>query len=184
MRFRWNKTWVALPLCLAAGAVLAGAAPQVTSPLKQNQAMLTEATQAFRAMKMHAKDVEALYSAAEKEKNVIKLNCIVQRLDEIKGGMKVASTTSEAIQRIAPGLPPTATDAGLKFEYERMMILLQKVQSSAAQAKACVGAEMNFTGQQSTTVTVDPSVPEGDPTSSPPSTAPTTPPRPSASSTD
>ncbi|MCK5799836.1 MAG: hypothetical protein KAI47_21750 [Deltaproteobacteria bacterium] len=105
--------------------------------------------------------VTKLSKRARTDKDLIKLNCVNDKLVRIKGNLRL----SEQIQ----GNLKTAAarhDAGARsHEFAKLTITYQKVTVLGQEAEACIGEEISFVGKAKVTVQIDPDVArQGDPT--------------------
>jgi len=104
--------------------------------------------------------VVQLQEVARKQKDIIKLNCVNDKLVQIKGNMNVAESATtlmhEAIAR---------NDEGQRqHEFTRISLVNQKVQVLGTEAENCIGEDLTYVGQTEVKVEVDPTIPEADPT--------------------
>jgi hypothetical protein len=181
---RWLvRTW---PLVLIAGVALAapddsngkGADIKTSKDVKLTpEETMTQAKDYNTKMQQMLRDVSKLRDDAQKQKDVIKLNCITDKLTQIKGHMAVVDKSmvslSDAIAK---------RDDGTRLhEFTRVTILAQKVNTLNSEARNCVGEDITYFGDQRVIVEVDPSITPDDPTyNKPPAVEP--PPRPTEAS--
>jgi hypothetical protein len=101
-------------------------------------------------------ELQTMGEGARKQKDVIRLNCVMDKLAQVKVSMNIAD---EAIQKLQEAV--TRNDDGSSFhEYTRITIVNQKVQVLQNEGQTCVGAELNYIG--ATRVDVDaPDLPAG-----------------------
>jgi hypothetical protein len=110
-------------------------------------------------------DLQAMVEQAKKQKDVIRLNCVMDKLMQVKVNMNIAD---EALQKLQEAAGRRDDSASL-HEYTRVTIVNQKVQVLQNEGQTCVGAELNYIG--ATRVEVEaPEVAEGmtDPSLEPP----------------
>lgn len=97
---------------------------------------------------------------AERQKDLIKLTCLNEKLSQAQSHMQDAeqsmSALSEALVR--------NDSAQRSHELSRIRILYQKVLVLSAEADNCSGEDSQYVGPTQTEVDVDPSIPQGDPT--------------------
>ena len=121
---------------------------------------MTSAGEQYRErMGVTAVRIEALVEEARKDKDIIRINCLVDKLVQVRAHLNVAETAMttmrEAIAR---------NDQGAAFhEYTRLTIVNQSVQVLGAEADTCVGEDLSYVGATQVEVDVE-GVPEGDPT--------------------
>jgi hypothetical protein len=108
---------------------------------------------------------QAMVEQARKQKDVIRLNCVMDKLVQVKVNMNIAD---QALQKLQEAVARRDEGASL-HEYTRITIVNQKVQVLQNEGQTCVGAELNYIG--ATRVEVEaPELPEGvtDPSLEPP----------------
>ena len=108
---------------------------------------------------------QAMVEQARKQKDVIRLNCVMDKLVQVKVNMNIAD---QALQKLQEAVARRDEGASL-HEYTRITIVNQKVQVLQNEGQTCVGAELSYIG--ATRVEVEaPELPEGvtDPSLEPP----------------
>lgn len=108
---------------------------------------------------------QAMLEQARKQKDIIRLNCVVDKVMQVKANMNIAD---QALQKLQEAVTRRDDGAAL-HEYTRITIVNQKVQVLQNEGQTCIGAELNYIG--ATRVEVEaPDLPEGvtDPTLEPP----------------
>ena len=104
--------------------------------------------------------VEQLQEAARRNKDIVRLNCINDKLIQIKANGRVMTWATEALHRAIE-----AKDDALRLhEFSRLGLTTQKVAVLAVEAENCVGEETWSAGETQIKFDVDPTVPGGDPT--------------------
>jgi len=102
--------------------------------------------------------VVGLQETAKKQKDIIKLNCVNDKLLQVKGHLAVSdkamASLNEAIAKV--------DDAGRRHEYSRLTILNQKVSVLGTEATNCVGEEIGWVGEGTVQVEIDNSIPAED----------------------
>jgi hypothetical protein len=122
-------------------------APAVKSSLSDSE-KLEKSAEAIARMKAGLKQVLARVEDARNEKDVIKLNCINEKLTQIKGLLKVAEQSDVALnEAIASKLP--SADA----EFAKVTIARGKVDGLKADADQCIG-QLAYVIDEKTTVDV------------------------------
>ena len=121
---------------------------------------------AYRAnMDRVVAELQAMVEQARKQKDIIRLNCVIDKLAQVKVSMNIGDEAMQKLQQAA-----ARNDEGSSLhEYTRMTIVNQKVQVLQNEGQTCVGAELNYVG--ATRVEVEaPDLPEGvtDPSLEPP----------------
>ncbi|MBN2494769.1 MAG: hypothetical protein JXR96_09285 [Deltaproteobacteria bacterium] len=166
---------VMLSLCLIASSALAqGAAPdqeKQTSGMDFEKAAkmsdsqkLSLATQYLGEMKEVLSQVLGLLKEARAEKDVIKVNCVNEKLTNIKGLIRIAEQADITLQEaVAKNEQDTAT-----HEFHKISISHQKIKVLKTEAEQCVGELAFAVGKTTVEVEVDEDlVPERDPTAVP-----------------
>jgi hypothetical protein len=135
----------------------------VSVPQRSNlspQEMVTRAREyRTRANEVIAK-INAWVEEAKKAKDIIRLNCLLDKLVQAKANLNIADRTiinlEEGIRR---------GDEGASFhEFTRLTIINQQVQVLEGEAQQCVGEDLTFIGATQVDVKVDPGVRTDDPT--------------------
>jgi len=101
-------------------------------------------------------DLQAMAEQARKQKDVIRLNCVMDKIVQVKVNMNIADEAMRKLQESA-----ARQDEGANLhEYTRLTIVNQKVQVLQNEGQTCVGVELNYIG--ATRVEVDaPELPPG-----------------------
>ena len=110
-------------------------------------------------------ELQAMVEQARKQKDVIRLNCVMDKMVQVKVNMNIADQALQKLQEAAA----RSDDGSSLHEYTRITIVNQKVQVLQNEGQTCVGAELNYIG--ATRVEVEaPNLPEGvtDPSLDPP----------------
>ena len=120
-------------------------------------------------MKQTLASVGKLAKRARVEKDIIKLNCVNDKQIQIKGNLRLAEQTRDAIK-----VASARGDAGARdHEFSKLTIAFQKVTVLGQEAEACIGQEIAYVGQTKVDVSVDPDIPQEDPTTEAPPPLPT-----------
>jgi hypothetical protein len=112
--------------------------------------------------KMQASErrVSKLQERAQKQKDVIKLNCVTDKLVQLRGHVAVANQSISALdEAVARG-----DDGARQHEYVRLVIMHQKTDLLTTEAENCLGEDVSYVGNTKVDVEVDPSIPNEDPT--------------------
>ena len=110
-------------------------------------------------------ELQAMVEQARKQKDIIRLNCVMDKLAQVKVAMNIGDEAMQKLQEAAS----RNDDGAALHEYTRMTIVNQKVQVLQNEGQTCVGAELNYIG--ATRVEVEaPDLPQGvtDPSLEPP----------------
>jgi hypothetical protein len=103
--------------------------------------------------------IQNLVETARKQKDIIRFNCLADKLVQVRANTNVSEKAISALQE-AIG---RQDDSTAFHEYTRMTIVNQNVQVLANEAEACVGEDLSYVGATRVDVQVE-GVPAGDPT--------------------
>lgn len=122
--------------------------------------MVNQSKDYFRAMGETIKRIQTLQDQAKREKDIIRLNCVTDKLVQGRVNVNIAeqsmATMQESIAR---------NDEGEQtHEFTRLTIVNQKVTVLGAEAENCIGEDLSFVGATRVDVEVDPNIPQYDPT--------------------
>lgn len=122
---------------------------------------LETATEYLSDMKGVLSTVLGLLKNAREEKDVIKVNCVNEKLTNIKGLIRISEQADITLQEaVAKGEQDTAT-----HEFHKISISHQKIKILKTEAEQCVGELAFAVGKTTVEVEVDGDVvPEQDPT--------------------
>ena len=156
------KTRLTLVLVsLAAGAAFAQdtETPPATRKLSSAE-MASQSRDYMTKMQATQTQVQKLSDDAKKKKDVLKLNCVNDKLVQVKGHISVANQSLETFNgAVARG------DEGVEqHQYQRLSIIYQKVLVLGTEAENCIGEDVSYVGATKVDIEVDPSVPDDDPT--------------------
>jgi len=122
--------------------------------------MLTQSKEYFKGMGEVVKRIQTLQDQAKREKDIIRLNCVTDKLVQARVNVNIGEQSMAALQE---GV--TRTDAGEStHEFTRLTIVNQKVTVLGAEAENCIGEDLSFVGATRVDVEVDPNIPQYDPT--------------------
>jgi hypothetical protein len=128
-------------------------------PSLSPEEMLKAVSEYRKSMTGVAHGIEQQLTQARKEKDLIKVNCLSDKLIQANANLSVAERSfrnmQEAIRRDNEG--------GAFDQYSRIAILNQNVQTLVIEANSCIGADLSFVGAVKIEVTTE-GVPGGDPT--------------------
>jgi hypothetical protein len=169
-----------IAISLYSGAALAqpGPAPAITAPggpgappsevelsveQKPNLSsdeMLGQARQYQQSMSQVLQRVQGLQETARRQKDIIKLNCVADKLVQTKVNVSIAEQALTSLQDNVA----RADEGGRTHEFTRLTIINQKVTVLGAEAENCIGEDLSFVGATRVDVDVDPNIPRDDPT--------------------
>jgi hypothetical protein len=129
-------------------------------PTLTPEEMVTQAKDYGRNMTEVLKRTQTLQDQAKREKDIIRLNCVTDKVVQVRVNISIAEQSVAALQEAV-----TRADEGERtHEFTRLTIVNQKVQVLGAEAENCIGEDLSFVGATRIDVEVDPSIPQYDPT--------------------
>jgi len=136
---------------------------------KRSDAMLGD----MRKARLHAL---GLLNEARSSKDIMRLNCVNEKLTQIKGLLKIGEKASlKMFEEFAAAKPEDKT---LNFQYSTLAVAYQRTLVRRTEADKCVGEATVYSGETEVEVTVDdgPGLGTSDPTVNPaPYSAPVVP---------
>jgi hypothetical protein len=156
-----------------AAAADSGAPNQADIAVKQrstlsSQEMVQQGDGYFKGMAETVKRISALQDQSKRQKDIIRLNCVTDKLVQAKVNLTIAEQAMAALQENIS----RADEGGRTHEFTRLTIVNQKVSVLGAEAENCIGEDLSFVGATRIDVEVDPSLPQIDVTSPPVPTLP------------
>jgi hypothetical protein len=140
-------------LALATCALLAGAAEAQGRPSAGARSpdpdKLEAAADNIARMKAALKQVLARAEQARNEKDVVKLNCVNEKLTQVKALIKVAEQADLALHESV-----ASRDAGGEADFSKIAIARTKVDRLRAEAEQCIG-QLAYMVDEKTTVEVE-----------------------------
>jgi len=106
------------------------------------------------------KRIQALQETARKQKDIIKLNCVADKLVQAKVNASIADQALTALQENVA----RADEGGRTHEFTRLTIINQQVLVLGAEAENCIGEDLSFVGATRVDLDIDPNIPQDDPT--------------------
>jgi hypothetical protein len=124
------------------------------------QETMTQSKDYYKKMQETQRRVQQLQSKAKKDKDMVKLNCVNDKLTQLNGHLTVSDQAMSSLSLdIAKG-----DDTARQHEFTRMTILYQKVVTLGTEAEQCIGEDVSYVGATTVNVEIDPSIPPTDPT--------------------
>jgi hypothetical protein len=117
----------------------------------------------YKKMQETQRRIQQLESKAKKDKDMVKLNCVADKLTQVKGHMTVADQSMSSLAATIA----RSDDAARQHEFTRITILYQKIVTLGTEAEQCIGEDVSYVGATSVDVEIDPSIPPTDPTEPP-----------------
>ncbi len=185
------RTRLLLPALLLAPLALAQtpapqprtpASPSLTTP-EEKASDVPDAQKISRSatyvaqMRATLKLVLAKLEEARNTKDVVKLNCVNEKLTQVKGLLRISEQSDVALQESVAKKDQTTAD----HEYTKVSIAQSKVEQLRGEAEQCIGQLAFRTDENlSVDVVVPTDLPGGDPTNPPPPTIAVTSPPPAS----
>ncbi|MEO0811415.1 MAG: hypothetical protein AAFY60_01035 [Myxococcota bacterium] len=152
-------------------AVPADAEPEDNEPIDQvaDEDKAAQADKYIANMKSVLKTVLKYLEEARDERDVVKLNCVNEKLTAVKGLLRISETSDVTLREALARRDPDA--AG--HEFEKIAIAARKVEQLRAESEACVGELAVYSGDTQVEVVVSGEPPaSGDPAATPPTVVP------------
>jgi hypothetical protein len=109
------------------------------------------------------KRIQVLQDQAKREKDIIRLNCVTDKVVQVRVNISIAEQSMASLQEAV-----TRADEGERtHEFTRLTIVNQKVLVLGAEAENCIGEDLSFVGATKVDVEIDPNIPVHDPTQPP-----------------
>jgi flagellar hook-associated protein FlgK len=88
------------------------------------------------------KQIQGLVDQARKQKDVIRLNCLIDKFAQLKANIAVADSALQSLQDAIN----RHDDGATSHEYIRITIVHQKAGVLGAESQACVGEDLSYVG--------------------------------------
>ncbi len=113
------------------------------------------------SMRGTLKDVLGKLEEARKTKDVVKLNCVNEKLTQIKGLLRISEQSDVALQEAVSKRDSSSAE----HEYTKVMLAGQKVEQMRLEAEECIG-NLAFRHEENLSSEVEEpkDLPKGDPT--------------------
>ena len=145
------------------GTATPAAQPQAASEAAalSDPEKIRRSAEAVAKMRASLKTVLGKLEEARNSKDVVKLNCVNEKLTQIKGLLRISEQSDIALQE-AVAKKESAT---AEHEYTKVSIAVVKVNQLTAEAEDCIGQLAFRTDENATTEVEEPQdLPKGDPT--------------------
>ena len=130
------------------------------TPTLSVQEMNAQAREYQQNMASVLKRIHTLEETARKQKDIIKLNCVINKQTEAKVNASIAEQATASLQEnVARG-----DEGGRIHEFTRLTIINQKISVLGAEAENCIGEDLSFVGATRVDLEIDPNIPRDDPT--------------------
>ncbi len=125
---------------------------------------LERSAKALGTMREVLREVLEKLEEARRTKDVVKLNCVNEKLTQIKGLLRISETADVALQEAVTRKDSTSGE----HEYTKVMIANQKVAQLRSETEECIG-QLAFRTDENLSVEVEEprDLPGGDPTRPP-----------------
>jgi hypothetical protein len=135
-------------------------ASEVPDPQK-----LERSSKALATMRTALREVLEKLEEARRTKDVVKLNCVNEKLTQIKGLLRISEQADVGLQEGIARKESTTSE----HEYTKVMIAQQKVAQLRSETEECIG-QLAFRTDENLSVEVEEprDLPGGDPTRPPP----------------
>jgi len=100
---------------------------------------------------------------AKKKKDVVKALCLDDKVKQMK---LATDTAKDRVVDLTSAVSQNDPDRS-KHEFTVIQVLRDRVQTLVAEAQQCIGEETGFVGNTDVTMTIDPAVPDADPSDFP-----------------
>jgi hypothetical protein len=169
-----TKAWAFLAagavLCCFGVAVAQEAQPSSAVSVDSQQdvnltpAQMLQRARSFRPMMDNdAIAVQRQSSDAKQKHDVVKSLCLSDKLNQIHVAV---TTASGRIDTLETAVNHNDTDRA-KHEFTIVQVLKDRSAALVSEANQCIGEETGFIGESTVTVTIDPSIPDTDPSNFP-----------------
>lgn len=154
-----------LAVVLASGLALAQPSASLLQTEKASDvpdmAKLERSGKSVAAMREVLRDVLGKLEEARRAKDVVKLNCVNEKLTQIKGLLRISEQADMALHEAVSNRESTSSE----HEYTKVMIAQQKVSQLRTEAEKCIG-QLAFRADENMSVEVEEptDLPGGDPT--------------------
>ncbi len=122
-----------------------------------SQEMITQATDYRGRMVVIIDDMGKQVDQARKAKDVIRLNCLLDKVTQVKANLNIADSAIQGLQEAAA----RRDEGGGVHEYTRVTIVHQKAQVLAQEAQACIGEDITYVGATKVDVSTE-GIPDDD----------------------
>jgi hypothetical protein len=127
-------------------------------PTLSAQEMVQQAKDYFKNMGDVVKRIQLLQDQSKKQKDIIRLNCVTDKLVQSRVNMSIGEQSMASLQESIA----RSDEGGRAHEFTRLTIVNQKVLVLGAEAENCIGEDLSFVGATRVDVEVDPNLPQVD----------------------
>jgi len=108
--------------------------------------MRAQADQVVNEMKAMLRDVFDLLEEAQQKKDVVKINCLREKVTAIKGLLRISEQSAVNLQQKYA----EKDEEGVQHEFVKVTIAKQKVEQLHAEAQTCAGEGAQYAGETET----------------------------------
>lgn len=150
---------VSLAAVASAQAQLAGESPYPRAAALSVDAKRAAAGEAIGAMKAAVAETEGRVEAAREAKDLVRLNCVGDKLTAIKGLLAVSQAAGQAFGEAAAAGDATLID----HAFTRISVAGDQVARLRLAVEGCVGETARYAGETSVALDVEPGIRSDDP---------------------
>lgn len=176
MRLKVER-WIVVGLAVLAGGVASaqtsgqpdqqlGPSPELAAQrdvqLTPDQ-MVKGADDHISRMDKGARNVRRQLTQARQERDVVKVLCLNDKLNQIDVALSSATDRQKALQAMVDGKNIDRA----RHEYTIIAVLRERVETLISEANQCVGEELGYVGETEVNVEIDPDIPDTDPSEFP-----------------
>jgi hypothetical protein len=114
-------------------------------------------------MEKHRAGVNLQLTEAKKNRDVVKALCLDDKVKQMK---LATDTAKDRVVDLTSAVTQNDPDRS-KHEFTVIQVLRERVQTLVAEAQQCIGEETGFVGNSDVVMTVDPAIPDADPSDFP-----------------
>lgn len=130
--------WAGVPLALLIGALALAQGPTLVAEKISdlpNPEKVKRSAQVLVRMRKVLKEVTSKFDEARASRDVIKLNCVSEKLGQVKGLLRITEQSDLAMQEAMTKNEGLSVD----HEYTKITIAKQRVEQLRAEAEECIG---------------------------------------------
>lgn len=154
----FSIAWAQAPAADKAGQATPGSDEKDNPP---NPEKIRRSAESLQKMRDALKDVLGKLEEARNSRDVVKLNCVNEKLTQVKGLLRISELADVAMQEAIA----KKEDSGALHEYTKTSIAVTKVTQLRAEAEQCLG-QLAFRTDENLSIDVSEpdDLPKGDPT--------------------
>lgn len=145
---------LAIPLAYSQSGVGGGETEEDATKLSGEE-QLAKSKKRYEAMEQALKQIEGLQEVARREKAVLRLDCISQKLTEVRELFKIVRPGLENLEQAVKD----GNASGRLHEYTKISIAHERTMELVRQAETCAGEEVTYAGDTIVECTTDDGTP-------------------------